>query len=52
MLIIVMAVFNGNEDQLVEHLVAFKIFEGTEKAAIAPLVPFIRGLELSFFWIT
>jgi len=47
MSIIVMAVFNGNEEQLVEHLVAFRIFEGTEKTAIAPLVPFIRGLELS-----
>ena len=42
-----MTVFNASEDQLVEHLVAFKIFEGTEKATIAPLVPFIRGLELS-----
>jgi exodeoxyribonuclease V alpha subunit len=43
-----MTVFNGSEDQLIEHLIAFKIFEGTEKATIAPLVPFIRRLELSF----
>jgi exodeoxyribonuclease V alpha subunit len=42
-----MTVFNGSADQLIEHLVAFKIFEGTEKATIAPLVPFIRRLELS-----
>ena len=40
--------FNGSEDQLIEHLVAFKIFEGTEKVTIAPLVPFIRRMELSF----
>ncbi len=42
-----MTVFNVSEDQLIEHLVAFKIFEGTEKDAIAPLIPFIRRLELS-----
>ena len=42
-----MTVFNANEDQLIEHLVAFKIFEGTKKDTIAPLVPFIRRLELS-----
>ena len=42
-----MTVFNASEDQLIEHLVAFKIFEGTEKDTIAPLVPFIRRLELS-----
>ena len=42
-----MTVFNASQDQLIEHLVAFKIFEGTEKTTIAPLVPFIRRLELS-----
>jgi exodeoxyribonuclease V alpha subunit len=42
-----MTVFNASQDQLIEHLVAFKIFEGTEKDTIAPLVPFIRRLELS-----
>lgn len=44
----VMTVFNGSEDQLIEHLVAFKIFEGTEKTMIAPLLPFIRRMEISF----
>ena len=42
-----MTVFNASQDQLIEHLVAFKIFEGTEKTTIAPLVPFIRRLDLS-----
>ena len=42
-----MTVFNASQDQLIEHLVAFKIFEGAEKDTIAPLVPFIRRLELS-----
>jgi len=44
----VMTDFNGSKDQLMENLVAFKIFEGTEKATITPLVPFIRRMELSF----
>jgi len=44
----VMTVFTGSEDQLIEHLVAFKIFDGTEKTAIAPLAGFIRRMELSF----
>jgi len=43
-----MTVLNGSEDQLIEHLGAFKIFGGTEKATITPLLPFIRRLELSF----
>ena len=43
-----MTVFNGNEDQRIEHLIAFKIFEGAKKATLAPLVPFIRRMELSF----
>ena len=43
----VMTVFNAGEDQLIQQLVAFKIFEGTEKATIALLEPFIRRLELS-----
>jgi exodeoxyribonuclease V alpha subunit len=42
-----MTVFNSSEDQLIEHLIAFNIFEGTEKATITPLLPFIRRLELS-----
>jgi len=42
-----MTVFSGSEDQLNEYLAAFKIFEGTEKTAIAALVPYIRRLELS-----
>jgi len=42
-----MTVFNASEDQLIQHLVAFKIFEGTEKATIALFEPFIRRLELS-----
>jgi exodeoxyribonuclease V alpha subunit len=42
-----MTVFNVSEDQLIEHLVAFKIFECAEKGTIAPLVPFLRRLELS-----
>jgi exodeoxyribonuclease V alpha subunit len=42
-----MAALNANEDQLIEQLFAFKIFEGIEKSSIAPLVPFIRRLELS-----
>jgi exodeoxyribonuclease V alpha subunit len=42
-----MTVFNASEDQLLEQLVAFKIFEGTAKNTIAPLLPFIRRLELS-----
>jgi exodeoxyribonuclease V alpha subunit len=42
-----MTVFNASEDQLIEHLVVFKIFDGLEKDTIAPLVPFIRRLELS-----
>ena len=42
-----MTVFNATEDQLIEQLVAFKIFEGTEKTTISKLVPFIRRLELS-----
>ena len=43
-----MTVISGSEDQLIDHLVAFKIFGGTEKAMIAPLIPFIRRMELSF----
>ena len=43
-----MTVINGSEDQRLEHLVAFKIFEGTEKATITPLIPLIRRMELSF----
>ena len=42
-----MTVFNVSEDQLIEHLVAFKILECAEKGTIAPLVPFLRRLELS-----
>ena len=42
-----MTVFNASEDQLIEQLVAFKIFEGTVKDTIAPLAPFLRRLELS-----
>jgi exodeoxyribonuclease V alpha subunit len=42
-----MTVFNASEDQLIEQLVAFKIFEGTEKDTIAALGPFTRRLELS-----
>ncbi len=42
-----MTVFNGSEDQLIDHLVAFKIFEGAQKAAIAGLGPYIHRLELS-----
>jgi exodeoxyribonuclease V alpha subunit len=42
-----MTVFNASKDQLLEQLVAFKIFEGTAKNTIAPLLPFIRRLELS-----
>ena len=42
-----MTVFNASADQLVEQLVAFKIFEGSETDRIAALVPFIRRLELS-----
>ena len=42
-----MTVFNASEDQIIEHLVAFKIFEGAQKDAIAPLGPFIRRWELS-----
>ena len=40
--------FNGSKDQLIEHLAAFKIFEGAEKPMIASLLPFIRRMELSF----
>ena len=43
----IMTVFNASEDQLIEQLVAFKIFEGMEKATIALLEPFIRRLDLS-----
>ena len=44
-----MTVSNGSEDQLIEQLIAFKIFEGTgKKPTIAPLLPFIRRMELSF----
>ena len=42
-----MTVFNASEDQLIEQLVAFKIFEGTVKDMIAALAPFLRRLELS-----
>ena len=42
-----MTVFNANDDQLVEHLAAFKIFDGMDTSATAPLVPFIRRMELS-----
>jgi exodeoxyribonuclease V alpha subunit len=43
----IMAVFNVNQDQLIEQLVTFKIFEGAETATISQFVPFIRRLELS-----
>jgi exodeoxyribonuclease V alpha subunit len=43
----IMTVFNASEDQPIEQLVAFKIFEGTEKATIALLEPFIRRMDLS-----
>ena len=42
-----MTVFKDSQDQLIEHLVAFKIFEVAEKDTITPLMPFIRRLELS-----
>ena len=42
-----MTVLNASEDQLIEHLVAFKIFKGAEKDTIAPLGPFIRRWEIS-----
>jgi len=42
-----MTVFNGSQDQLMEQLVAIKIFEGTKKAAMAALFPYIRRMELS-----
>ena len=42
-----MTVFNAGEDQLIEQLVAYKIFEGMEKATIALLEPLIRRLDLS-----
>ncbi len=42
-----MTAFNGSGDQLIEQLVAFKIFEGAEKTSIASLMPFIRRMELS-----
>ena len=42
-----MTVFNASEDRLIQQLVAFKIFEGMEKATIALLEPFIRRLDLS-----
>ena len=42
-----MTVFNASEDQLIENLVAFKIFEGAQKDTIALLGPFIRRWELS-----
>ena len=35
------------QDQLIEQLVAYQIFEETENVTLAPLVPFIRRLELS-----
>jgi exodeoxyribonuclease V alpha subunit len=43
-----MTTITGSQDQLAEHLVAFKIFEGTQKETIAALVPYTRRLELSF----
>jgi len=39
--------FNDSKDQRMEHLAFFKIFEEKGRAQIAPLVPFIRQLELS-----
>ncbi|MGB9440032.1 MAG: exodeoxyribonuclease V subunit alpha [Desulfobacterales bacterium] len=42
-----MTIFNAGEDRLIQQLVAFKIFEGMEKATIALLEPFIRRLDLS-----
>jgi exodeoxyribonuclease V alpha subunit len=39
--------FNGSADQIIADLVAYKIFEGMDKAAIAPILPFLRQLELS-----
>ncbi|MGD8292549.1 MAG: exodeoxyribonuclease V subunit alpha [Desulfobacterales bacterium] len=42
-----MAAFTANEDRLRQQLIAFKIFEGTEKAMVPQLVPFIRHLDLS-----
>ena len=39
-----MTSFNASENQTAEHLAAFKMFEGADKAAIAP---FIRRFELS-----
>jgi len=47
-----MTVSNGSEDQLIEQLieqlVAFRIFEEKGKSTIEPLMPFIRRMELSF----
>jgi len=39
--------FSGSADQMMADLAAFRIFEGMDKAAIAPIFPFIRQLELS-----
>jgi len=42
-----MTFISDSKEQLIEHLVYFKIFEGKGKGKLKPLVPFIRQIELS-----
>ena len=42
-----MTVFSGSEDQLIEHLIADRIFEGAKKTTRAALLTYVRRLELS-----
>ena len=39
--------FSGSDEQLLEHLAAFKIVGGAKKETMARLLPFVRRMELS-----